>query len=133
MHGSGEFDYMLPSKGFSSWPPLIGGLYGCWEDSASHARPDTPLAVGGLHIHRLSAAVRFQDHPDFLVCRAKTRHTSLALYVLIRGLSLLIRCGNKPSASPVVRRCGPRFCPCAAHHHQYLNFTPEPVCMCGCP
>lgn len=27
--------------------------------------------------------------------------TSLALYVLIRGLTLLVRCGNLPEAHPV--------------------------------
>ena len=38
--------------------------------------------------------------------RPKTRHTSLALYVLIRGVALLMRCGNKPDAPPLLRRCG---------------------------
>ena len=37
--------------------------------------------------------------------RPKSRHTSLALYVLIRGVTLLIRCGNKPNADPRLRRC----------------------------
>jgi hypothetical protein len=36
--------------------------------------------------------------------RPKTRHTSLALYVLIRGIALLIRCGNKSDAPPLLRR-----------------------------
>jgi hypothetical protein len=31
-------------------------------------------------------------------------HTSLALYVLIRGLTLLVRCGNLPDAHPIKRR-----------------------------
>jgi hypothetical protein len=43
-----------------------------------------------------------------LSCRPKTRHTSLALYVLIRGVALLMRCGNKPDAPPLLRRCAMR-------------------------
>lgn len=47
--------------------------------------------------------------PDWQWCtqnyRPKTRHMSLALYVLIRGITLLVRCGNKPSAPPLLRRC----------------------------
>ena len=32
-------------------------------------------------------------------------HTSLALYIFIRGLTLLVRCGNLPEAHPLkVRR-----------------------------
>mmetsp|Transcript_5717 Transcript_5717/g.16345 ORF Transcript_5717/g.16345 Transcript_5717/m.16345 type:complete len:591 (+) Transcript_5717:231-2003(+) len=42
--------------------------------------------------------------PTILLTGPKTRHTSLALYVLIRGISLLIRCGNKPSAPPAIRK-----------------------------
>ena len=40
--------------------------------------------------------------------RPKTRHTSLALYVLIRGVALLMRCGNKFDAPPLLRRCDVR-------------------------
>ena len=39
--------------------------------------------------------------------RPKSRHTSLALYVLIRGITLLVRCGNKPDADPRLRRHAP--------------------------
>ena len=35
--------------------------------------------------------------------RPKARHHSLALYVLLRGVTLLVRCGNKPDAPPAVR------------------------------
>ncbi len=38
------------------------------------------------------------------VCRPKTRHHSLALYVLLRGITLLVRCGNKPDVPPAVRK-----------------------------
>ena len=38
------------------------------------------------------------------VCRPKTRHHSLALYILLRGITLLVRCGNKPDAPPAVRK-----------------------------
>ena len=31
-------------------------------------------------------------------------HHSLATYVLLRGLTLLVRTANKPSANPVLRR-----------------------------
>ena len=37
-------------------------------------------------------------------CRPNDRHTSLALYILLRGVTLLIRCGNKPDAPPAVRK-----------------------------
>ena len=36
--------------------------------------------------------------------RPKTRHHSLALYILLRGITLLVRCGNKPDAPPAVRK-----------------------------
>ena len=36
-------------------------------------------------------------------CRPHARHHSLALYVLLRGVTLLVRCGNKPDAPPAVR------------------------------
>ena len=39
-------------------------------------------------------------------CRPNMRHTSLAIYVLMRGLTLLVRCGNQPDAPPLVRRFG---------------------------
>ncbi len=39
-----------------------------------------------------------------LLCRAKQRHHSLALYVLIRGITLLVRCGNKHDSPPLVRK-----------------------------
>lgn len=48
---------------------------------------------------RLSAQAAFPWH-----CRAKQRHHSLALYILIRGVTLLVRCGNKPESPPLVRK-----------------------------
>ena len=36
--------------------------------------------------------------------RPKVRHHSLAIYVLLRGITLLVRCGNKPDAPKLVRR-----------------------------
>lgn len=36
--------------------------------------------------------------------RPGDRHTSLALYILLRGITLLIRCGNKPDAPPAIRK-----------------------------
>ncbi|KAL3143001.1 hypothetical protein ABBQ38_003280 [Trebouxia sp. C0009 RCD-2024] len=36
--------------------------------------------------------------------RSNDRHTSLALYILLRGATLIIRCGNKPDAPPAVRK-----------------------------
>lgn len=38
--------------------------------------------------------------PAMLLTGTQQAHTSLALYVLIRGLTLLIRCGNLPQAHP---------------------------------
>lgn len=40
----------------------------------------------------------------YAAARPGDRHTSLALYILLRGITLLIRCGNKPDAPPVVRK-----------------------------
>lgn len=42
--------------------------------------------------------------PAILLTGPKARHTSLALYVLVRGITLLIRCGNKPSSPPLLKR-----------------------------
>ena len=39
-----------------------------------------------------------------LRCRPNDRHTSLALYILLRGATLIIRCGNKPDAPPAIRK-----------------------------
>ncbi|KAL4452113.1 hypothetical protein ABPG75_007775 [Micractinium tetrahymenae] len=41
--------------------------------------------------------------PAMLLTGTQQSHTSLALYVLIRGLTLLIRCGNLPQAHPLKR------------------------------
>ncbi|KAK9825197.1 hypothetical protein WJX81_006470 [Elliptochloris bilobata] len=41
--------------------------------------------------------------PSILLTGPKARHHSLALYVLLRGVTLLVRCGNKPDAPPAVR------------------------------
>ena len=35
---------------------------------------------------------------------SETRHHSLATYVMLRGLTLLVRTANKPSANPLLRR-----------------------------
>ena len=42
--------------------------------------------------------------PTLLLTGPDTTHTSLALYVLLRGITLLVRCGNLPTASPWKRR-----------------------------
>ncbi|KAG7673374.1 hypothetical protein Ndes2526B_g03184 [Nannochloris sp. 'desiccata'] len=42
--------------------------------------------------------------PALLLTGPKTTHTSLALYVLLRGITLLVRCGNLPTAAPWKRR-----------------------------
>lgn len=41
---------------------------------------------------------------NFFMCSLKEKHNSLALYILLRGLTLLIRCGNKPTAKPILRK-----------------------------
>lgn len=41
--------------------------------------------------------------PCLLITGPGTRHTSLSLYMLLRGLVLLVRCGNKPAAHPALR------------------------------
>ena len=42
--------------------------------------------------------------PALLLTGPNTTHTSLALYVFLRGLTLLVRCGNLPTAAPWKRR-----------------------------
>lgn len=42
--------------------------------------------------------------PTLLLTGRKSDHTSLALYVLLRGITLLVRCGNRPAAAPWKRR-----------------------------
>lgn len=37
-------------------------------------------------------------------CRSKARHDSLAIYILLRGITLLVRCGNKNNAPEWVRK-----------------------------
>ncbi|KAI8466070.1 MAG: hypothetical protein J3K34DRAFT_524830 [Monoraphidium minutum] len=41
--------------------------------------------------------------PTLLLTGPKERHYSLAVYVLLRGITLLIRTGNRPSAPPLLR------------------------------
>ena len=43
-------------------------------------------------------------HAQSVVRRPKVRHHSLAIYVLLRGITLLVRCGNKPDAPRLARR-----------------------------
>ena len=40
-----------------------------------------------------------------ICCRLKDNHNSLALYILLRGIALLIRCGNKETTNPVIHSC----------------------------
>lgn len=42
--------------------------------------------------------------PTILLTGTKTTHTSLALYVFIRAMVLLVRCGNLPTAAPWKRK-----------------------------
>ncbi|PSC71174.1 hypothetical protein C2E20_5468 [Micractinium conductrix] len=42
--------------------------------------------------------------PALLLTGTKEAHTSLALYIFIRGLTLLARCGNLPEAHPLKRK-----------------------------
>ena len=42
--------------------------------------------------------------PTLLLTGRDSRHDSLALYVLLRGVALLVRCGNRPAAAPWKRR-----------------------------
>lgn len=42
--------------------------------------------------------------PSLMLTGSNDRHTSLALYILLRGATLIIRCGNKPDAPPAVRK-----------------------------
>lgn len=49
-----------------------------------------------MQLCRLTAA--------FVMRRPKARHHSLALYMLLRGITLLVRCGNKPEAPKRIRQ-----------------------------
>lgn len=42
--------------------------------------------------------------PALLLTGPHNRHYSLATYIMLRGLTLIVRCGNQPDASPAVRR-----------------------------
>eukprot|EP00884_Botryococcus_braunii_P003174 jgi/Botrbrau1/12858/Bobra.0188s0001.1 len=42
--------------------------------------------------------------PTILLTGSKARHDSLAIYILLRGITLLVRCGNKPNAPAWVRK-----------------------------
>ena len=45
--------------------------------------------------------------PALLLTGTQQSHTSLSLFVFVRGLTLLVRCGNLPEAHPLkVRRAG---------------------------
>ena len=50
-----------------------------------------------------AAAAGAAAAPSVLILGPKTRHTSLALYLLLRGATLLVRVGNKPGAHPALR------------------------------
>ena len=40
-----------------------------------------------------------------LLAGSEQAHHSLALYLAVRGLTLLVRCGNLPEAHPLKARC----------------------------
>ena len=50
-----------------------------------------------------AAAAGAAAAPSLLLLGPRTRHTSLALYLLVRGATLLVRVGNKPTSPPTVR------------------------------
>ena len=48
--------------------------------------------------------------PALLMTGSQDSHASLALYVLIRGVTLLVRCGNLPDAHPLKVAAGCMHC-----------------------
>eukprot|EP00887_Chlorella_sp_A99_P007657 scaffold20.g7657.t1 len=78
---------------------LLGGKRRtqAWRGMAAGPKPRRSLYEGVSHAG-LAAG------PTLLLTGSKETHSSVALYVLIRGLALLVRCGNLPSAAPWKRR-----------------------------
>ena len=80
-------------------------VYCCWHLwQTGHLGMKTST----VHLHARANTVPANRHSadsvDVGICRTKDRHTSLALYILLRGATLIIRCGNKPDAPPAVRK-----------------------------
>ena len=72
-----------------------------WTHHLAHRVCTTGNFVGVLLVRNHPCAdVQYacsSKAPDGLLhtCRGQTRHTSLATYVLLRGIVLLVRCANK--------------------------------------
>ena len=95
---------------------LLGGkkrwaARGCWELTwglgAAACAACSAALLSPLHPRtsawRALVAGAFAG-PTILLTGSAETHTSLSLYVLLRGLALLVRCGNLPAAAPWKRR-----------------------------
>ena len=70
-------------------PPMPGSIFASSCDRTSRWRSLMAGAVAGQML---------------VLTGSKPRHYSLATYVMLRGLTLLVRTGNKPTANPIVRK-----------------------------
>ena len=75
----------------SSSPPELHAQ----NNTLLHLRHTTPHSRACRSAHWRAAAAGAIAGPAILLTGARTRHDELALYFLLRGLTLLVRCGNK--------------------------------------
>lgn len=83
------------------WAAFLGAFSGTFV-----AADELVAFFGGRHRTQnwRAMAAGAAAGPTLLLTGSKESHTSFALYILIRGLALLIRCGNLPTAQPWKRR-----------------------------
>jgi hypothetical protein len=79
------------------WAAFLGAFSGTFV-----AADELVAFFGGRHRTQSwrAMAAGAAAGPTLLLTGSKESHTSLALYILIRGLALLVRCGNLPTAQP---------------------------------
>lgn len=79
--------------------PALLGLLLCLVQQVLCDACQWPLSV--LSYRRIAGLAA---GPTLLLTGSRETHTSLALYIFLRGLALLVRCGNLPTAAPWKRK-----------------------------
>ncbi|CAD7699855.1 unnamed protein product [Ostreobium quekettii] len=95
--GGGDRDALLETARYTAWLGSLAGVFVGVDEGLAAIWGKERTADWRALVAGLCAG------PTLLLTGTKVRHNSLAIYILFRGITLLIRCGNKSTAPPLLR------------------------------
>ncbi|PRW57029.1 hypothetical protein C2E21_4128 [Chlorella sorokiniana] len=97
----GQPDVRTMLQDTARWAAFLGSFSGVFV-----AADEAIACLGGRRRTRAwrAMAAGTLAGPTMLLAGSEQAHTSLALYLAIRGITLLVRCGNLPDAHPLKRK-----------------------------